>query len=76
MSRQRHIREAKALAYLRTHRRASVLEIGAAAVHGEAWSRSRKTWRAKEQIGLSIAVTLTRDGSIKPTWGNRFELIA
>ena len=65
MRRQRDIREAKALVYLRMRGQASALEIGAAAVRGEAWAIPRRPWKAKAHIGLTIAVALTRDGTVR-----------
>jgi hypothetical protein len=74
MSRQRDSREAKALAFLRLRHRASALEIGAAAVRGEAWARNPKVWKAVEQIGLALAVTFVRAATVRPTRSNMFEL--
>jgi hypothetical protein len=66
-------REAQALGYLRRKGCASALELGNAAVQGE--RRSRKiSQQGKESIGLSIAVTLVRNGIIKTTRGNQFRL--
>jgi hypothetical protein len=75
MSPHRATREAKALAFLRLRRRASALDIGGAAVRGESWARGPKVWRAVEQIGLAIAVTFARDGSVRPTRANQFEIV-
>jgi hypothetical protein len=50
-------REAKALAFLRRNGCASALEIGSAAVVGEKRARFMPS-RAKDAIGLSIAITL------------------
>lgn len=74
MSPHRAAREQKALAYLRQRGRASAFEIGAAAVHGERWANN-KLWHAKEAIGLSIAVALARDGTVRPTRRNEFEIV-
>jgi hypothetical protein len=71
---QRDRREAKAIAFLRQRHRASALEIGAAAVKGEAWADARRAWRNKEAIGISVAVALTRSGAVRPTKGNLFEI--
>jgi hypothetical protein len=77
MSKRRHDRQAKALAYLRScgaRGSATALEIGAAAVHGESWAhRGGRT--PKERIGLSIAVALSRRGVVEPTRDNRFRVI-
>lgn len=75
--RQRDRREAQAIAYLRRlNRCASVLEIGEAALRGEKWAASPKTWKAKAAIGLDIAVALTRRGLLRPTAENEFEIAA
>jgi hypothetical protein len=74
--RQRDRRKAQALAFLRLRHCASTFEIGSAAVQGERWSASKLTWKAKEQIGTAIAVTLTRRGVLRPTRGNQFTLVA
>jgi hypothetical protein len=74
-ARQRETREARALAFLRQRSPASALEIGAAAVRGEAWAGSSKVWKAKEQIGLSIALAFARNGLVRPTRTNKFEIV-
>lgn len=73
MSRQRHHREAKAVAFLRVRPCASALEIGNAATAGEGKSR-RMTWQAKEAIGLAIASRLVERGYARATRGNLFTL--
>ncbi|MEI9403374.1 hypothetical protein [Mesorhizobium argentiipisi] len=72
-ARNRDTREAQGLAYIRRNRCASALEIGQAAIQGEARSREIP-WRAKEAIGLSIAIELARKGKVTPTRGNQFRL--
>lgn len=74
--RQRHDREAKALAFLKVRHVASALEIGAAAVRGEPWAQPKNTWKAKAAIGLSIGIALHRRGLVKATRHNKFELVA
>ena len=61
--------------FLRKRRQASALEIGSAAVAGEAWAQAPDTWKAKAEIGLQIAVALTRQGVARPTRTNRFEIV-
>lgn len=73
--RQRDRREAQALAFLRNRPCASALEIGAAAVDGEPWAASRKTWPAKAGIGLSMAVAFTKRGIVRPTRENKFTVV-
>ena len=74
MSRQRDRREARALAYLQRHYRASALDIGAAAVAGE--GRSGKiSSHGKESIGLSIAIALARRGVVEATRENSFKIV-
>jgi hypothetical protein len=66
-------REAKALAYIRRNGCASALEMGSAAVAGESRAR-RIPMRGRESIGLSIAVALSRRGTIQATKGNMFRI--
>ena len=66
-------REAKALLYIRRHGSASVLEIGTAAVAGENRACLMPR-RAKDAIGLSIAVALARRGVIQATRENLFTM--
>ena len=73
MSQHRDRREAKALAYIRRHGRASAIEIGTAAVAGESRARCIPM-RGRESIGLSIAVALSRRGFIQPTRENTFRI--
>jgi hypothetical protein len=71
--RRRDDRKAKALAFLRVRGRASALDIGAAAVRGEPWAHGPHTWKAKQEIGLIIAIDLARSGVLAPTRANEFE---
>jgi hypothetical protein len=68
----RLVREAKAVAFLRRQRlAASALEIGVAALSGEARASAIPP-KGKEAIGLSIAVELVRRKLVKVTRENRF----
>jgi hypothetical protein len=67
-------REAKALAFIRRRGRASTLEIGCAAVAGETRARFMPP-KAKDGIGLSIAVSLTKRGLIEATHENEFRMV-
>ncbi|MFZ0149122.1 MAG: hypothetical protein WBG18_23240 [Xanthobacteraceae bacterium] len=69
--RNREQREAKALQLLRRWPDASALDIGVAAVHGEARAIAIPR-KAKAAIGLSIAVELVRRKLASPTKDNRF----
>ena len=72
VNRLRLIREAKAIAFLKRQRFAtSAFEIGNAAVSGEARASAIPA-KAKEAIGLSIAVELVRRKLAKVTRENRF----
>jgi hypothetical protein len=72
VNRLRLVREAKAIAFLRQHRfAASALQIGVAAVSGEARAPAIPP-KAKEAIGLSIGVELVRRKLAKVTRENRF----
>jgi hypothetical protein len=68
----RLVREGKAVAFLRRQRfAASALEIGMAALSGEARATAVPL-KAKEAIGLNIAVELVRRKLAKVTRENRF----
>ena len=68
----RLVREARAVVFLRRQRfAASALEIGVAAISGEARASAIPP-KAKEVIGLSIAVELVRRKLAKATRDNRF----
>jgi hypothetical protein len=72
VNRLRLIREAKAIDFLQRQRfPASALEIGGAALSGEARASAIPP-KAKEVIGLSIAVELVRRKLAKATRENRF----
>jgi hypothetical protein len=72
VNRLRLVREAKAVAFLRRQRlAASALEIGVAALSGEARASAIPP-KGKEAIGLSIAVELVRRKLAKVTRENRF----
>jgi hypothetical protein len=72
VNRLRLVREANAIAFLKRQRfAASALEIGVAAVSGEARASAIPP-KAKEAIGLSIAVELVRRKLAKVTRENRF----
>jgi hypothetical protein len=72
VNRLRLAREAKAIAFLRQQRfAASALQIGVAAVSGEARAPAIPP-KAKEAIGLSIGVELVRRKLAKVTRENRF----
>jgi hypothetical protein len=66
-------REAKALAFIRRNGCVSALDIGRAAVAGERRA-GFMPWRAKDAIGLSIAVALAQRGLIEATRGNQFRI--
>lgn len=70
----RQLREAKALTLLRNRKLASALEIGAAAVRGELRAYKMPN-RAKEAIGLNIAIELVRRKVATPTIDNRFSIM-
>lgn len=76
MSAQRNQREARALAFLKTRGTASAIEIGSAAVSGESWSAPRNTAKAREIIGVQIAVGFMKQGLVRPTRSNHFEFVA
>jgi hypothetical protein len=67
-------REAKALAFLRLRRQASAVEIGSAAVKGEKWAGSPNVWRAKQEIGLQLAIELVSNGKATATRSNEFRI--
>jgi hypothetical protein len=72
VNRLRLVRETKAIAFLRQQRfAASALEIGVAAISGEARAPAIPL-KAKEAIGLNIAVELVRRKLAKVTRENRF----
>jgi len=71
--RSRDSRQAKAIAFVRRHGCGSAMEIGMAAVEGEPRAQKMR-WRAREAIGLNIAVDLVRKGVLKATRGNQFRL--
>ena len=73
MHKLRRVRENKALRLLHRLPSASALDVGTAAVDGEAraFAMPRK---AKAAIGLSIAVELVRRGVAKPSPENRFSI--
>lgn len=73
MSKLRSQREHQVLAFLHNHPEASALEIGNAAVKGEARAR-KMTMHAKEAIGLAIACRLVKCGRATVTKGNQFRL--
>ncbi len=72
---QRAARREKALAFVRTHEVVTALEIGRAAVAGEAWAANRKVWRRVEAIGLELACRFVKIGAAKASRSNEFSPI-
>jgi hypothetical protein len=75
MNSDRQERKERALAFMESFRKATALQIGAAATRGEQWAAKRASRRAVEAIGLNIAISLVRAGHLRPTHWNEFEIV-
>lgn len=71
MSRVRDKRESQALKYLTQKGRATALDLGTAAVAGEA----KLNWKARAGIGLALGLHFVERGFARADRFNRFEWV-